>query len=71
MEKCIICHDAESAEVEIKGFTVDLCGYCAGLYSAGRYAPGDTVQDVLDDLQMEVAYTRLADLREANDGKRG
>ena len=71
MEKCIICHDKESVEVEIKGFCADLCAYCSGLYNAGRYALGDTVQDVLNDLQMEVAYTRLADLCAANDRKAG
>ena len=71
MEKCIICHDKESVEVEIKGCAVDLCAYCRNLYNAGRYAMGDTVRDVLDDLQMEVAYTRLADLCAANDGKAG
>ena len=71
MEKCIHCHCAESKEVEIKGSAADLCAYCAGLYNAGRYALGDTVQDVLNDLQMEVAYTRLADLCAANDKKAG
>ena len=71
MEKCIICHEKESAEVEIKGSVADLCAYCRNLYNAGRYAMGDTVQDVLNDLQMEVAYTRLADLCETNDRKAG
>ena len=71
MEKCVICHGAETAETEIKGSIADLCGYCRALYKETRYAPGDTVQDVLNDLQMEVAYTRLADLCAANDRKAG
>lgn len=68
MGKCIICHDMESVEVEIKGSVADLCG---ALYNEARYALGDTVQDVLNDIQMEVAYTRLADLCAANDKKAG
>ena len=71
MEKCIICHDIESVEVEIKGSIADLCSYCRALYNDARYALGDLVQDVLNDLQMEVAYTRLSDLCAANDRKAG
>ena len=67
MEKCIICHDTESVEVEIKGSVADLCVYCRTLYNEARYVSGDGVQDVLNDLQMEVAYTRLSDLCAAND----
>ena len=69
MEKCIICHDVKAIEVEIKGSVADLCGYCRALYNEARYAQGDLVQDVLNDLQMEVAYTRLADLCATNDKK--
>ena len=71
MEKCIICHDVETVEVGIKGSVAGLCDYCHALYDEARYATGDTVQDVLNDLQMEVAYTRLADLCATNDRKAG
>ena len=69
MTKCIICHSVNAVEVEIKEYDVDLCNYCRALYKKDRYLPGDTVQDVLNDLQMEVAYTRLSDLCAANDKK--
>ena len=70
MEKCIVCHGLDGvAGTEINGEIADLCAYCRALFKAERYGAWEAVSDVLNDLEMEVAYARLADLREANDGK--
>lgn len=70
--KCAVCHRRDGlTEAEIGREKMHLCGYCGGLYVASRYRAWETATDVLNDLWMEVAYTRLADLRDANDRENG